>query len=79
MLEYYPKRPDIAAVMRQFPGYGLKNRVEEMRLQDIADKKARGKGTPKKAKTKGACRFVSIKIRKWLNCGVSSSFFFCGL
>lgn len=53
MLEYYPERPDIAALIRQFPDEGLRNTAEETRLQDIIDKKARGKGTPKKAKTKG--------------------------
>lgn len=53
MLEYYPEQPDIAALIRQFPDEGLRNTAEETRLQDIIDKKARGKGTPKKAKTKG--------------------------
>ncbi|EIM82328.1 uncharacterized protein STEHIDRAFT_124492 [Stereum hirsutum FP-91666 SS1] len=56
MLEYYPEQPDIAALIRQFPDEGLRNTAEETRLQDIIDKKARGKGTPKKAKTKADSR-----------------------
>lgn len=61
MLEYYPEQPDIAALIRQFPDEGLRNTAEETRLQDIIDKKARGKGTPKKAKTKGES-FIMVNL-----------------
>lgn len=58
MLEYYPERPDIAKAIRQYPELGIRNYPEEIRLQDVEDKKARGKGTPKKAKTKGAYQYI---------------------
>jgi hypothetical protein len=38
---------------------GIVDPVEVQRLADVEDKKRRGKGTPKKAKTKGTCSVLS--------------------
>jgi hypothetical protein len=53
MIEYYPKQLSIAALNKEFPGLDLVDEYEEQRLQDVADKKKRGKGAPKKAKSAG--------------------------
>ncbi|KAK1220989.1 mitochondral 37S ribosomal protein S27 [Marasmius sp. AFHP31] len=52
MIHYYPPVLDYARVMRQYPELELIDEDEEQRLQDVEDKKKRGKGAPKKAKTK---------------------------
>ncbi|KAG7088657.1 hypothetical protein E1B28_012629 [Marasmius oreades] len=56
MVKYYPPVLDFAKVMRQYPDLELVDEDEEQRLQDVEDKKKRGKGAPKKAKTKGEGR-----------------------
>jgi len=48
MITYYPQTLSIAAIMREAPELGLVDLQEKQRLQDVADKKARGKGPPKK-------------------------------
>ncbi|KAI0314897.1 mitochondrial ribosomal subunit S27-domain-containing protein, partial [Amylostereum chailletii] len=54
MVNYYPKNLTIATLNRQLaPEDRLVDRAETQRLQDIVDRKKRGKGTPKKAKSKG--------------------------
>lgn len=53
MMEYYPNQLSIATLNREFPGLNLVDEYEEQRLQDVADKKKRGKGAPKKAKSAG--------------------------
>jgi hypothetical protein len=53
MVKYYPQELSIAKAIREFPEIEWVNEEEEVRLQDIKDRKARGKGTPKKAKSKG--------------------------
>jgi small subunit ribosomal protein S33 len=55
MVKYYPPESelDIAKIMRQHPELGLVNEKEKVRLADVADKKKRGKGAPKKTKVKG--------------------------
>ncbi len=50
MIEYYPNLLSIDALNKEFPGLDLVNECEEQRLQDVADKKKRRKGAPKKAK-----------------------------
>ncbi|KAG6861787.1 hypothetical protein C0995_012291 [Termitomyces sp. Mi166 len=52
MVKYYPPVIDFARLARQYPELELVDEDEEQRLQDIEDKKKRGKGVPKKAKTK---------------------------
>lgn len=53
MIEYYPNQLSIATLNKEFPGLDLVDEYEEQRLQDVADKKKRGKGAPKKAKSAG--------------------------
>lgn len=53
MIEYYPNQLSIATLNKEFPGLNLVDEYEAQRLQDVADKKKRGKGAPKKAKSAG--------------------------
>ncbi|KAF7777880.1 hypothetical protein Agabi119p4_3952 [Agaricus bisporus var. burnettii] len=56
MVAYYPPKIDIAAIVRQYPSLEMVNEDEQTRLEDIEFKKKRGKGAPKKAKTKSDSR-----------------------
>jgi small subunit ribosomal protein S33 len=53
MVQYYPQEIDFAQIIRKYPQLQLVDPVEEQRLVDIEDRKRRGKGAPKKAKTRG--------------------------
>lgn len=53
MTQYYPQIPNIAKLIKEFPEIGWVNHAAKVRQQDIQDHKARGKGAPKKAKSKG--------------------------
>ncbi|KAG1856637.1 mitochondrial ribosomal subunit S27-domain-containing protein [Suillus subalutaceus] len=59
MVKYYTPEANIAQIMRQWPELEMRNFAEEERLQDVEDKKKRGKGAPKKAKEKGDSRRAS--------------------
>ena len=64
-MNYYPPTFSLSSIIRQFPEMGLVDTVEKQRLQDVEDRKKRGKGAPKKAKSKGPLfqfRFVSIRF-----------------
>jgi len=50
MIKYYPEKMDFARIIRENPELELVNHVERQRLADVADRKKRGKGAPKKAK-----------------------------
>lgn len=54
MLAYYPQSFDIAQIARRYPELEIVNEREIERLQDVLDRKRRGKGPPKKAKSKGS-------------------------
>ncbi|KAG6810332.1 hypothetical protein H0H92_012366 [Tricholoma furcatifolium] len=56
MIKYYPPVINIAQLARKYPELELVDEDEEQRLQDIEDRKKRGKGAPKKAKTKADSR-----------------------
>ncbi|KAK7035421.1 mitochondral 37S ribosomal protein S27 [Paramarasmius palmivorus] len=51
MVKYYPPILDFAKIMKAYPELELVDEDEEQRLQDVEDRKARGKGAPKKART----------------------------
>ena len=53
MMQYYPTGIDMARVVREHPELGAVNLDELQRMDDVDDRKARGKGAPKKAKTAG--------------------------
>jgi hypothetical protein len=61
MVKYYPEEMDFAQIIRKHPFLGFVDPVEKQRLEDVQDRKNRGKGPPKKAKTAGKfrCRSVS--------------------
>ncbi len=50
MIEYHPNLLSIDALNKEFLGVDLVNECDEQRLQDVADKKKRRKGTLKKSK-----------------------------
>ena len=67
MVDYYPEQLSISLLNKQFEGLNLVDEAEEQRLQDVADKKKRGKGAPKKAKSAGLfillpCLHVPLKL-----------------
>lgn len=63
MVRYYPPEANIAKVIRQWPELEMRNYAEEERLQDVEDRKKRGKGAPKKAKEKGELKLYSALLR----------------
>ena len=55
MIKYYPPTISTSQIKRMCPEWDdLVDSKEEQRLQDVEDRKKRGKGAPKKAKSKGA-------------------------
>lgn len=84
MLNYYPSHPSIPRVNRLLkdlhfksggangPLIQLEDDAEASRLNDVAALKARGKGKPKKAKTKGPYRSLST------SCSIILAFLFRG-
>ncbi|KAF8626212.1 hypothetical protein AX15_004902 [Amanita polypyramis BW_CC] len=59
MVRYYPQELNLSQIARQYPELELVNEIEEQRLQDVEDRRKRGKGAPKKAKTKDESRRTS--------------------
>jgi len=63
MVKYYPE-PDkhsIQGLNRLYPGFNLVDVDEVIRLNDVEEKKQRGKGAPKKAKSKEESRRAARK------------------
>ncbi|KAK7449650.1 mitochondral 37S ribosomal protein S27 [Stygiomarasmius scandens] len=52
MLDYYPVEMNISKIARLYPELEITDEDEEQRFQDVEDRKKRGKGAPKKARTK---------------------------
>jgi hypothetical protein len=53
MANYYPAEINLAQIIRKYRDLQLVDPIEQQRLVDVEDRKRRGKGAPKKAKTKG--------------------------
>lgn len=53
MVSYYPEEFNINRICKSFPELEMVDEEEEERLVDVADRRKRGKGAPKKAKEKG--------------------------
>ncbi|KAF5372974.1 hypothetical protein D9758_001615 [Tetrapyrgos nigripes] len=53
MMDYYPPVLNLSKVAREYPELEIWNEDEEQRFRDVEDRKKRGKGAPKKARTKG--------------------------
>lgn len=61
MISYYPEEFNINRIVKAYPELEMVDEEEEERLADVADRRRRGKGAPKKAKTKGGWRlFFSL-------------------
>ncbi|KAJ8508178.1 hypothetical protein ONZ45_g9516 [Pleurotus djamor] len=61
MNEYYPVALNLSKIAREFPELEIVDPDEEQRLQDVEDKRKRGKGAPKKAKSKAESRRATRK------------------
>ncbi len=68
MLSYYPPNQTIGAIRAGYKDWNLVDLQEEQRLKDVDRKKFRGKGVPKKAKTKGSSIHSFHRLRKRLYC-----------
>ena len=53
MVDYYPQKLSFKQLSDAMPDVRLVNFEEEQRLFDVSERKKRGKGAPKKAKSKG--------------------------
>ncbi|KAI0792624.1 mitochondrial ribosomal subunit S27-domain-containing protein [Abortiporus biennis] len=56
MINYYPQDFSIHALRKLVPGWDAPLLEEQQRLADVQDRKNRGKGAPKKAKSKAESR-----------------------
>ncbi|KAF8888227.1 mitochondrial ribosomal subunit S27-domain-containing protein [Infundibulicybe gibba] len=56
MVSYYPAEVNLSQIARAYPELEIVDEVEEQRMVDVEEKKKRGKGAPKKAKTKADSR-----------------------
>ena len=65
-MDYYPHQLSISAINKEFNGLDLVDEDEEQRLQDVADKRKRGKGAPKKAKSAGMGLLFLYHTGSWL-------------
>ncbi|KAJ6581237.1 mitochondrial ribosomal subunit S27-domain-containing protein [Mycena capillaripes] len=61
MVNYYPQTIHLSQIAREFPKMGIIDPKEVQRKADVEDRKRRGKGTPKKAKTKADSRRAAKK------------------
>lgn len=52
MVNYYPEMVNFATIKKLYPDLEIVDEDEEQRLQDIIDRRKRGKGAPKKLKEK---------------------------
>ncbi|KAG8965303.1 hypothetical protein FRC00_006126 [Tulasnella sp. 408] len=64
MVQYYPQQLSFKQLSRAMPELKLVNFEEEQRLFDVAERKKRGKGAPKKAKSPEESRRLAKKKRK---------------
>jgi len=61
MVRYYPPRITFKDIEHILDGeFGVTDLAEQQRLDDVEERKRRGKGAPKKAKSKGALLFCSV-------------------
>ncbi|KAF4616328.1 hypothetical protein D9613_008639 [Agrocybe pediades] len=56
MVGYYPATFNIPEIIRKYPELEMVDDEEQERLQDVIDRRRRGKGAPKKAKSKADSR-----------------------
>lgn len=65
MVNYYPTPINLSRIVRRYPELEMIDEDEQQRFEDVAYKRKRGKGAPKKAKTKGmSLRMVSRRATR---------------
>ena len=66
LVKYYPENDglSIAKLNKKYPGWNLVDVDEVVRLNDIEELKARGKGAPKKARSKDSLSLLCCKATK---------------
>ena len=62
MIRYYPEELTVARFNRMGGDFKIQDWAEYQRLADVEEKKRRGKGAPKKAKSAGACSRYSLPL-----------------
>ena len=60
MISYYPEEFNINKIIKAYPELEMVYEDEEERLADVTERRKRGKGAPKKAKTKGGRLFFDF-------------------
>ena len=63
MVNYYPVELSVAEARKMFPAFDAVDIQEQERVDDVEARKARGKGTPRKARSKGMYRHSSRTVR----------------
>ncbi|KAI8974239.1 mitochondrial ribosomal subunit S27-domain-containing protein [Trametes punicea] len=61
MIRYYPEQLTVAQFNRMSGDFKIRDWEEYQRLADVEEKKRRGKGAPKKAKSEAESRRMSRK------------------
>ncbi|KAI9069474.1 hypothetical protein FKP32DRAFT_1586867 [Trametes sanguinea] len=61
MIRYYPDELSVAQFNRMSGNFKIQNWEEYQRLADVEERKRRGKGAPKKAKSPAESRRMSRK------------------
>lgn len=65
IINYYPTKLNISRLARAYPELDLIDEAEVERFEDVTRKQKRGKGAPKKARTKGTSHMNCILL-VWL-------------
>ena len=71
MVSYYPEEFNINKIIKAYPELEMVDEDEEERLADVLERRKRGKGAPKKAKTEGPF-FFSLVLSFWCSLFLSS-------
>jgi len=61
MVSYYPEEFNINKIIKAYPELEMVDEDEEERLADVLERRKRGKGAPKKAKTEADSRRLHKK------------------
>ena len=62
MLNYYPVELSVPEARKMLPKFEIVDKAEQERLEDVNAFKARGKGTPRKARNKGAYQCTAREV-----------------
>ena len=75
MVAYYPEEFNINKIVKAYPQLEMVDEEEEERLVDVAERRKRGKGAPKKAMSKSNGSFTFFVVQFLLIASFSSSLY----